>query len=237
MINKIFKIIASGILSFFAFGSHAQIPVTDILLNATQMQSSANTIASWAQQYSQMVSQYTQQLAQVKAMTSRTGMGQIASTMTRQTLPSDFSTSFNSIQQNGVLGASSGGQAIYNTSLGTFNCAAQFPNNKSSMLSCEAQAMAAPQNLSMMNIAIKNAQTRATQMQLLVDQVDAAPDGKAAADLSNRISSELAFMSNEKMMMDMALAAQKEQAVIAAQANKNAYLKKLSNANYNIFSN
>ncbi len=211
-----FKYIVASVVSVIAFTAQAQIPVTDILLNATQLTSSIETATSWASQYAQMADQYKRQLDQLKALTSKTGMGQIGSNMTRQSLPSDFQTQFDRIRSNGVAGGSPAAQAIYNNA-GGYNCASQFQSDQSRRVMCESRSMTAPQSLALMNTSIANAQTRQGQIQQLLGQVDSAPDAKAAADLANRISVELAYMNNEKMLMDMAVVSQKEQAQITAQ--------------------
>ena len=233
--NKTFLGIAiASAISVHALTAHAQIPVTDILLNATQLTSSIETAVSWASQYAQMADQYKKQLDQLKALTSMTGMGQVASSMSRQSLPTDFQTQFDRIRSTGVSGGSPAAQAIYNNA-GGYNCASQFPSDQARRVMCESRSMTAPQSLALMNTSIASAQTRQGQIQQLLSQVDSAADTKAAADLANRISVELAYMNNEKMLMDMAVASQKEQAQITADALRNTNIKQMTNSGVNPF--
>lgn len=228
------KTILIRLLSTFAFafcvgGAHAQIPVTDVASLTQQIQQ----VMSWAQQYKQMIDQLENQkkqidnqLQQIKAMTNGRGMSQIASDMKRQALPADFLDQYDRLRSQGSSGATSGAKTVY-AGIKTFDCAQKFPNDMASKLSCEASAMAVPQNVDLINTSIDSAKKRQQQLQGFMGQVDTA-DQKAAADLSNRIASELAFMQNEKMLMDMALQQQQQQLALTQQKQAEEGAKRLS---------
>ncbi len=214
-----------------ASGAHAQIPVTDAMSLAQQIQQ----VMAWAQQYQQMVQQYQTMTNQLNAIKGGRGMGQLLNLPgVRQELPTDFLGEFDRLRNSGAGGASNEAQAIY-ASIQKFNCTAQFPTNQMGRLSCEASAMVHPTNLSLINRSIASSQGRVSQLQGLMGAIDGAQDIKAAQDLSNRINIEMALLHNEKAMMDMALAQQERQAKLLDQQKKEAGIKRLTEAGFNPF--
>lgn len=236
MKHNLIKLIATAGFVLRAGFAYAQIPVTDILLNATQLTSSIETAASWASQYAQMADQYKKQLDQLKALTSQNSMSSLASNMTRQSLPSDFPTQFDRIRSGGVSGGSAAAQAIYNNA-GGYNCASQFPTDTARRVMCESRSMTAPQSIALMNTSMQNAQARQTQIGQLLSKVDSTNDAKAAADLANRIQVELSYMNNEKMLMDIAVESQKAQAQLTAQTIADQNRQKMMRSTNDPFSN
>ncbi|MDP9897353.1 type IV secretion system protein VirB5 [Variovorax boronicumulans] len=210
-------------------GAHAQIPVTDVASLTQQIQQ----VMSWAQQYQQMIDQLQNQkeqienqVKQIKAVTDGRGMSQLGADMKRQALPADFLQQYDRLRSQGSSGASSGARTIY-AGIKTFDCAQKFPNDQASRLSCEASAMAIPQNVDVINTSIDSAKQRQQQLQSFIGRVDTA-DQKAASDLSNRIASEIALMQNEKMLMDMALQQQQQQLALTQQKQAEEGAKRLT---------
>lgn len=215
----------------FTQSAQAQIPVTDVASLTQQVQQ----VLAWSQQASQMVQQYQKMSEQLNAIRGTRGMGQLLNTpQARQQLPDGFLGQFDKLRSLGVGGASSDARAIYE-SIRTFDCAAQFPNNQQSRLSCEAGAMVHPTNLALIGRSISSSQARMTQLQGLMSAIDSADDTKAAQDLSNRINVEMALLQNEKMMMDMALAQQEREAKLLKQQKKEAGVKRLTDPGVNPF--
>lgn len=192
-------------------GAFAQIPVTDLLGLAQDIQQ----VASWVQQYQQMVEQLQNQKNQLEAVTGSRGMSLLASNMTRQELPQDFVGTYDKLRSMGKYGASNDARAIYDT-IRVYDCATKYPTNQNQRLMCEARAMAAPENVSLINRSIGSAQQRQNQLKQMQASIDTS-DAKAAQDLNNRISLELAHLQNEKLMLDMALQQRKEQLELTQQ--------------------
>jgi len=204
------NLIASIVLVFSVSSGYAQIPVTDVAAIKESIAQQLVNAASWVSQYNQMISQYQNQIAQIKALTGGRGMGGLLANMTRQALPGDFLTSFDALRSGNP---SSAATAIYDT-IKTFDCSQQFPTDLASRKSCQALAMAAPQHIAMINDGITASKTRQEQIKTLLTNIDIADDAKAAADLQNRIQGEIALLSNEKQMMDMAIELNKQQLLL-----------------------
>jgi type IV secretion system protein VirB5 len=207
-----------------SLGAHAQIPTTDVLQLAQEIQQ----VASWAQQYQQMIDQLQTAKQQVQSLTGSRGMSMLGQNMIRQEVPSDFLSAYDKLRSMGAGGASSQARAIYD-SIKTFDCAEKFPYDASMRRSCEASAMAVPQNVALLNNSVDSAKQRQTQLKQLQGSID-TQDAKAAADLQNRISLELAYLQNEKTLMDMANEQQKQQLALTQQRAKEEGSKRLMNS-------
>jgi type IV secretion system protein VirB5 len=200
------------------------------VIDMANLQQAIQQVKAWQDQYNQMVQQYQMLTNQLNAITGTRGLGEILNTPgLRQQLPADFIDQFEQLRNLGAAGATPAATSIYD-SISTFKCAAQFPNNQQARLGCEASALVVPTNISLINSSIASSKQRVSQLQGLMSHINGAEDTKAAADLSNRISIELAFLQNEKMMMDMALAQQEAQAKLLEQQKKEAGLKRITDA-------
>lgn len=220
-INKLF---AGFSFLFTAASGFSQIPVTDLAHITQSIQAQVATEASWVSQYAQMIQQYQNQMTQIKAITGNRGMGALMPNMTRQALPSDFLSSFDSLRSGS---ASSGATAIYNT-IKKFDCTQQFPTDQDSRLSCQALALSAPQHADMINTGIIAAKVRQDELKNLLNSVDSTTDAKGAADLQNRIQAEVALLNNEKQMMGMASELHKQQLEITRQQISESGAKRMS---------
>ena len=97
-----------------------------------------------------------------------------------------------------------------------------------SQQSCEAAALATPQNISLLNDSVAAAQQRQSQLKSYAASIDAATDAKAAADLSNRLSLEVAYLQNEKIMMDIAAKQLEQQRELTAQQQTDEGVKRMT---------
>lgn len=199
-------------------GASAQIPVTDVLQLTQQIQQ----VTAWAQQYGQMASNLENQLTQIKnqyeqikSITGGRGMGDLARNMIRQELPQDYVAQYDRLRQLGKGGASAGARSVL-ASIKSADCATKFPLDEQQRRSCEASQLAVPQNVDLINKSIESSRQRQAELARLSASIDTT-DQKAASDLSNRMLQELAFLQNEKMMMDMALKAQEQQLALSQQ--------------------
>lgn len=216
------NVIAAAFFAASSVGAFAQIPVTDLLGLAQQIQQ----VASWVQQYQQMVDQLKAQKEQLQAVTGSRGMSQLGGNMARQQLPSDFAGTYDQLRSQGAAGASSAAQTVY-SAIKRYDCSEKFPNDQRSRISCEASAMAAPENVSLLNTVVSSAQRRMQDLKQLQSQVDTT-DAKAAADLANRLSVEIAYLQNEKVLLDMALQQREQQLALTRQQQAEEGAKRLT---------
>lgn len=199
-------------LAWSTGGAFAQIPVTDVASLTQQIQQ----VMAWGQQFQQMKeslekfqTQIDNQVKQIQAITGGRGMSSLASNMTRQQLPDDFVQAFDQLRSSGEAGASSGAKGIY-AAIKSYGCSDKYTNNDAGRLACEAMAMAIPSSIDTVNKSISSAKSRQDQLKQFLSSID-TNDEKAALDLSNRIQTEIAFLQNEKLMMDIALQQQQMQ--------------------------
>ena len=217
----------------FTFPATAGIPVIDI----GSITQAILVVSGQAKQLTQLIDQVKTaktQLDEAKklysSVTGSRGMSALANMSgIRQALPPDFLTMANAIQTFGEKGASAGAQNIYNA-IKQFGCDKQFPTDIKMQRLCEAQAMAAPASLDIAQQTAKRATARAASLQQMLASVDTA-DSKAAADLTNRIAIEQAMLTNENMMMQMALQNQQLQKELVGQQIKERGIKSLTGGN------
>lgn len=213
-----------------AASAQAGIPVID----AGAIAQAIAQVRSWAEQYKQMVTALEHAKGQLDAIRGGRGMGLLLNdTSVRNALGADFTTTFDKLRSAGAGGASAQANAIYGA-ISSFGCSSQF-SSAAERKSCEAGALATPSMIAVMNDAIDKSQRRATEINKLIESIDGAPDTKAAADLQNRIGSEVALLNNEKALMDMALAQLQAQEALGAQQRREAGLKRLKAGGVNPF--
>lgn len=209
----------------------AQIPVTDVASLTQQIQQ----VMSWMQQYQQMIDQLNNQkeqiqnqVKQIEQLKGGRGMAQLAANMTRQSLPEDFVRQVDQLRQMGSAGSTAGAQAIY-AAVRTFDCSQRFVANPTAVKSCDTSTMITPTKIDLINKSIDSAKRRQQELSAFVNSVDTS-DAKAAADLNNRISAEGAYLQNEQMQMNMALAFLDEQRRLTEQQQKEEGVRKLNRA-------
>lgn len=182
-----------------AFGNvaHAGIPVID----AANLANSLQQVAAWAQQYQQMVSQIEQMRSQYNSISGIRNMGSLVNNPAlRQYLPADYQN----ILTNGV----GQWQAIYNASKRFDISASGLAATGDAARAFGQIAKQAAINRATAEEGYSTASRRFTDIQVLLDKVNAAPDAKDMADLQGRIQAEQVMMQNEanKLMMLQQLA-------------------------------
>ena len=228
-LKKLYVAGAFAFCNLFGASAHAGIPVID----AAALVQDIQQVLAWGQQYSQMyqqyqqmVQQYTKQIETLQNFTGSRGMSALASdTGIRQALPSDFMQSFDQLRTMGAGGANGSAKAIYDK-IKTYGCSQQL-TDANQIKTCEAIAMSTPTALAMLDTTLQKSQQRAGVIQGLISQIDGAADAKAAADLGNRIQSEMSLLQNEKLMMDMAIATQTQQLALVQQQRAEAAKKRM----------
>ncbi len=193
--NALKKLLGAFALLFgLAAGNSAQagIPVID----GANLAQAIIQVQSWAQQYEQMVQQIQQMQQQYNSISGIRNMGSLVNNpAARQYLPPDYST----ILSQGV----GNWQAIY-------NAAKKFDIGNSSLSGSSdvAQAFQAVAKQAAINragaeLAYSTASQRFSDIQVLLDKVNNAPDAKDMADLQGRIQAEQVMMQNEANKLQM----------------------------------
>ncbi len=182
-----------------SFGNlaHAGIPVIDVANLANSIQQ----VAAWAQQYQQMVAQIEQMRSQYNSISGIRNMGSLVNNPAlRQYLPAEYS----SILSNGV----GQWQAIYNASKRFEFSASGLAASGDAARAFSQIAKQAAINRAVAEEGYSTASRRFSDIQVLLDKVNAAPDAKDMADLQGRIQAEQVMMQNEanKLMMLQQLA-------------------------------
>lgn len=186
---------------FIVSEPRAELPVIDF----TAALNAAQELESWAQQAKQMqqeITTMTQQLQQIQMLyTSVTGGPNTLTHLSKlgnnasfyQYLPNDYQQ----VLQSGYAGW----QAI--------NQINQFADPKASGLSGQGleammqRAMQISSNVGMMQQAYSSAAQRISNLQTLLNQVDATPDAKSIQDLQGRIQAEQTLLQNEQSRLQL----------------------------------
>lgn len=189
------KLVGTSALFFgLAAGNsaHAIMPVIDVANLAEAIQQ----VAAWGQQYGQMARQIQQMQEQYASLNGVRGMaGLVNNPASRQYLPADYQT----ILSDGVGRWAAIRDAakkfdVASTSLSASSDAAQAFNQV---------AKQAAINRAGAELAYSTASQRFSDIQVLLDKVNAAPDAKDMADLQGRIQAEQVMMQNEANKLQM----------------------------------
>lgn len=217
--------------------ARAGIPTVDVV-------SIAADALSWLQQFQHMVDQIRQLKAQYDQMKNTAdalkggrGMGILLNDPTvRQYLDPGFLDSMKKLHALGAAGASDKAKAIYDA-VSSFKCSEQFPNEADLRKRCESRALAMPSMVAQLNTTLEQSKKRVQALGDLISQIDGAADAKAAADLQNRIQSEVALLTNERAMMDAAAKQIEASAKVNEEAARQAGLKRVLDTGTNPFNN
>lgn len=202
--------------------ANAGIPVID----AANLANSLQQVIAWGQQYEQMVQQINQLQAQItqaqQTFNSLNGIRGMASLVNnpalRTYLPPDWNQALNVM-------SSPGGYTGLSGSITAIRDAAKLVNLADTGLdsgSSAGKAFVASQNQAATNRGLgeagyASASNRITDIQTLLDKVNAAPDEKDILDLSARIQAEQAMVQNENTKLMIMTQLQQAQRDIAAQ--------------------
>jgi type IV secretion system protein VirB5 len=194
-ISRWIKTCAAALCFAASSGAHAQIPTTDVLLNANTLIGQIATLAEWATQAESMIesiAQYKAQLDQAKthynSITGARGLGGILnSTTVKSALPAEWTDLMGSIKSTAEF-----------TTQRTKYPAATAGRPKLAALYDVAAAQAA----SAITL-YKKSNARNSQVQDLMGQIDSASDPAAKADLANRLLSEQNAIAAERQFIAM----------------------------------
>jgi type IV secretion system protein VirB5 len=166
--------------------AHAGIPVID----AANLAQSIQQVLAWAQQYEQMVQQIDQMQQAYNNLSGVRGMGSLANDpASRQYLPDEYET----ILRDGVGRWEAILEAARKLEITSTTLAEDSDTAKAFVQVAKQAAI----NRAGAEEAYKMASQRFSDIQVLLDRVNNAPDAKDIADLQARIQAEQVMMQNE----------------------------------------
>lgn len=172
--------------------AHAGIPVID----GANLAQAIQQVMAWAQQYQQMVEQIEQMQQAYNNLNGVRNMGSLVNNpASRKYLPDDYQT----ILSNGVGQWEAIRDAARKFDMATSSLAA----SSDAAQAFEQVAKQAAINRAGAEEAYKMASQRFSDIQVLLDRVNSAPDAKDIADLQGRIQAEQVMMQNEANKLQM----------------------------------
>lgn len=171
----------------------AQIPVT-ITSSIPDTTNQIQTMAQWANQYTQMVGQINQMKQQYDSITGNRGLGQIMNNPAlRGYLPDQWAGIYDKVRGGTLPGISSAASSIFSTE--GFDATAVGGRKR------QLNVMAANKAMTMQ--AYDATLARVNNINALMAKADTTMDTKAAADLQNRMASENAMIQNEQIRLNL----------------------------------
>ncbi|RYZ91775.1 MAG: P-type DNA transfer protein VirB5 [Proteobacteria bacterium] len=188
------------VLVAIACGTHAnaQIPVTDLGSIAQQVQQ----VAAWGKQFAQMQTQYNQLQSTYNSLSGIRGMANLVNNPAlRNYLPTEYQ---DMLSGTGMPPGLSGNISSIRDSARILG----IQSTALDMASDTARGMQNMQNQNALNRAIgeegyRQAASRFSSIQVLLDKVNATPDQKDILDLQGRIQAEQVMLQNEQSKLQM----------------------------------
>ena len=215
---KLFKKLFGAFALMIGLGmgnaAHAGIPVID----AASLTQAILQVQSWAQQYQQMVQQIQQAQQQYNSISGIRNMASLVNNpAARQYLPADYATILSQgVGQWSAIRDAAKKFDVSSTSLSASSDAAQAFNQV---------AKQAALNRASAETAYSTASQRFSDIQVLLDKVNNAPDAKDMADLQGRIQAEQVMMQNEANKLQMLQQLASAQRDLQIQQNKEISMK------------
>ena len=208
--------------------ANAGIPVIDGAAIAQAVISDVETVASWAQQYSQMTSQLsnmTQQLQQMQqtynSMEGVRGMGNLTTnTSSMQYLPNNYSSLTNGFGNSSSIVSGNQRVNLANTWID--------PNSQTG-LDYQSDRNQAGVNAAAAQASFAQASSRISDLTALLGKVNNSPDSKDIADLQAAIQVEQAMIQNENVKLNALIASEKAQEQLQVSRDRDNCMAKYSN--------
>lgn len=181
---------------------HAQIPVTDAGAIHAQIANHAETLSKWKLQYEQMTGQLDQLQKQYQSVTGSRGYGSVFNDPAmRDYLPPQWQNIYDQVRAGGYAGLTGTAKGIYDSNRLFDSCAPVVAADQRT--ACEARAVKGAQDKAMALDAFYAARNRISQIDRLMNQINATSDPKAIAELQARIATEQAMIQNEQIKLQM----------------------------------
>ncbi|MES2353187.1 MAG: P-type DNA transfer protein VirB5 [Pseudomonadota bacterium] len=197
---------------------HAQIPVTDILLNTQTSMNQAENIAKFIEQITQLKAQLEQAKATYESLNGVRGMGALFNSPdSRKYLPSEWKTAYGDLESGKLSGITGSIDSIRKT-YGLID-SKDLKTNDSGRQLFDKELTDAAVAKGFTEEGYKQASKRIDDIQGLLNKVDASSDQKDILDLQARIQAEQAMLQNEQIKLSLVQQlAQAEKALRAVQA-------------------
>jgi type IV secretion system protein VirB5 len=146
------------------------------------------------------VQQITQLNAQLSSMNGFRGLGTVLNNQLLQNyVPAEAYTTLNAVQSGGYAGLSGTARALRDAGM-VYNCLDMAGGAKTN---CQASLAQPYQHKGLLQDAMKSAAGRLSQIQGLMDQINATSDQKAIGELQARIGAENALLAHEATQIQM----------------------------------
>ena len=195
--NALHRIAAAALLALGSGTSQAQgIPVIDIANLIQTIQQVFNDISKINNQ----IQQIRQLQAQIDSLNGFRNLGNVFnSPLLRNYVPAEAFTVINSVGTSGYAGLNGTAKALRDAGM-VYNC---LDLNGTARTQCQS-ALAQPyQQKGLLQDAMKSAAGRLSQIDALMNQINATPDQKAVQEIQARISAENALLAHEISQVQM----------------------------------
>lgn len=181
--------------------SASGIPVIDVAKIANDTANQAANIAKYVQMIQQYQTQIDQMRSQYESLTGSRGLGNILNNPEFSNyLPADWQNVYRQVSNGGYSGLSGSARALVDAA-GLLNaCENRLGDAR---IACERDIAKTAQDKSNVLDAFDAASARWTQIQGLIQQINATTDPKAIAELQARINGEQAAIHNEQTKLQM----------------------------------
>jgi type IV secretion system protein VirB5 len=196
---KLLRIPAALLLAGAVSTTHAQgIPVIDVANLVQTIQQVINDITKIQNQV-QQITQLQNQLASINGMRN---LGNVFnSPQLRNYVPAEAYTVVNAVNTGGYSGLTGTGKALRDVAM-VYNCTELAGDERTR---CQA-ALAQPyQQKGLLQDAMTSAAGRLSQIQSLMNQINATTDQKAVQEIQARIGAENALLAHEATQLQMLL--------------------------------
>ncbi len=198
--DKLIKLIAIACVLSGALGAgqaRAQgIPVIDVanlVQSLEQVLDDATAIENQVQQIRQLQNQ-------LQSINGLRNLGQVFNNpLLRNYVPSEAYTFVNAVDSGGYSGLSGTAKALRDAGM-IYNC---MDRTGDARTSCQATLAQPYQQKGLLQDAMRSAAGRLSQINALMDQINATPDQKAVQEIQARIAAENALLSHEMTQIQM----------------------------------
>ena len=195
--HSLLKVAAAVVIALGAGSARAQgIPVIDVANLVQTVQQVVNDIT----QISNQVQQITQLQNQLNSINGIRNLGNVFNNpLLKNYVPAEAYTYVNAINTSGYSGLNATAKALRDVGM-VYNC---LDLAGAARTSCQA-ALAQPyQQKGLLQDAMKSAAGRLTQINSLMDQINATSDQKAVQEIQARIGAENALVAHEVSQVQM----------------------------------
>lgn len=194
---------AATILAITGTARASGIPVIDVanlVQTVQQVMNDITEITNQVQQINNQVQQINQLRSQLNSLNGVRNLGKVFHDLALTNyVPAEVYTFFNDINVSGYSGLSATAKSLRDASL-IYNCA---DRSGSARTACQA-ALAQPyQHKGLLQDAMKAAAGRLSQIQSLMDQINATNDQKSVQEVQARIGAENALLAHEVSQVQM----------------------------------